>query len=118
MNDRKQQFEKLAELIRSKSQNDALVWTPSNYLNSYQTPLGNGEVLINYNDPTEYGNAPIPEYCLAFINKKGETVYSINAFINSDPEYKLLRDIYDAAYDSYMRTDETYRSMMDDIIQK
>ena len=118
MKERKEQFEKLAEIIKSKSQNDALEWTPSNYSNSYQTPLGNGEILITYNDPVEYGNAPIPEFCLAFINKKGETIHSINAYISTDPEYEMLRDIYDAAYDSYMRTDETYRSMMDDIIKK
>ncbi|MDE7347570.1 MAG: hypothetical protein K2N48_12640 [Muribaculaceae bacterium] len=118
MKDRKSQFEDLARHIRSKSQQDALIWTPSNYINSYQTPLGNGVVLITHNeDEVSYGNEPIPEFCLAFINERGETIHSIEAFTKSDPQYELLKDIYYSAYDSYMRTDETYRSMMDAIMK-
>lgn len=115
MKDRKEQFEKLAGIIRTKSIQDALIWSPSNYVNSYQTTLGIGEVLITFNEEEpEYGD-PIPEYSLSFINERGETIYSIDAYLSSDKEYDMLKDIYESAHDSYMRTEDTLKSMFDDI---
>lgn len=119
MKDRKTQFENLAKLIRSKSLQYSLDWSPSNYANSYQSTLGNGTILITYNEETDgYNGEQIPEFTLSFINERGETIHAINTFLKSDSQYELLKDIYESAYDSYMKTDDTYRSMMDAIMKK
>ncbi|MDE5886081.1 MAG: hypothetical protein K2H46_00675 [Muribaculaceae bacterium] len=119
MNNRKSQFEQLARMIKSKSQQKALEWSASNYANAYQSPLGKGVILITHNeDEGSYGTDPIPVYSLAFINELGVTFHTIDAYLSSDPQYEMLKDIYESAYDSYMRTDDTYNSMMSDILSK
>lgn len=119
MDNRKSQFEHLAKIIKSKSQQQVLEWSASNYANAYQSPLGKGVIMITHNqEDGGYISEPIPEYSLAFINELGVTFHTIDAYLSSDEDYQMLKDIYESAYDSYMRTDETYKSMMEDIINK
>ncbi len=119
MNTRESQFEGLARLIKSKSLQKALEWVPSNYANTYQTQLGNGMILItNNSDDGIYRSEPSPDFSLSFINKRGATVHSINAYLPSDKNYAMLKEIYELAQDYFMMTDETYQSMMDDIMKK
>ena len=119
MKDRKTQFESLADIIRSKSLQYSLDWSPSNYANFYQTALGNGVILISFSeDDVDFNGERVPELSLSFINERGQTVHTIAAYTQFDAEYEMLKDIYESAYDSYMKTDETYRSMMDAIMKK
>lgn len=119
MKDRKNQFENLANLIRSKSLQHSLEWTPSNYANSYQSDLGNGVILISFSEEEyDINGVQIPVFTLAFINERGNTFHTIAVYSSSDEKFEMLKDIYDSAYDSYMKTDETYRSMMDAIMKK
>lgn len=119
MDNRNLQFESLARMIKSKSTQQALDWSASNYANAYQTPLGTGIIMISHSeDNGYYGSEPIPQYSLAFINEFGVTFHTIDAYLSTDPEYEMLKEIYDSAYDSYMKTDETYKSMVRDIMSK
>lgn len=119
MINRESQFEHLARMIRNKSRQKVLEWGPSNYANSYQTSLGKGIVLITHNEEDGiYGSDPVPEYSLSFINSLGATIHSIHAILSSDNSYEMLKEIYDLASDYYLMTDETYQSMMDDIMKK
>lgn len=119
MKDRTTQFESLANLIRSKSLQHSLEWMPSNYANSYQSDLGNGAIMISFNgEEYDIDGNPLPIFNLAFINELGKVFHTIAVYSTTDDKYEMLKDIYDSAYDSYMKTDETYRSMMDAIIKK
>ncbi len=115
------QYQLLADQIRFESRFNHLTWSPSNYLNTYQTPLGIGTIMIMYDEdaPREAANGyPNPMYTLSFINERGETFHSLVAIDDADSNYELLKEIYESAHNSYMKIEETLKSMFDDIFKR
>lgn len=112
-------YRMLAEEIRNKA--SRLDWNPSNYSNSYELSLGTGHVVITNNNDLLTHNplAVLPAYSLRFLNERGQTVHSIESDkTRADENKELLEDIYNKANNAYMQTEETLRSMLDDISNK
>ncbi|MBD5206047.1 MAG: hypothetical protein HDS84_06685 [Bacteroidales bacterium] len=111
-----QRYKTLASEILSKV--DKLQWKRSNYADSYEVSLGKGTVIIINNKQRQRENPflNLPLYDLRFLNERGEVVYSIEANNTVLDENKaLLEDLYNKAYHTYMQTEETLRSMFDDL---
>lgn len=124
-----EQFKVLAEEIRIKSKENRLGWTPGNYTETYEAPLGSGEVTISKNQISEDENASLQLrvvnpwlYSLCFLNSRGEEIYSLitdyKDKLNGSSDYYLLSEIFECAHNSYMMTDETLKSMFEDIRKK
>lgn len=114
------QYKWLATEIRLKSQQGLIPWSPSNYQDTYEASLGKGAIIITYNDLSEGYCEEHPVYTLSFVNERGDVFHSMNAFSKDQlsPDYDLLKDIYEFAHRSYMKIDETLRSMFEDINSK
>lgn len=131
MNNR-EQFKKLAEEILKKSKQNLLPWHPGNYTGCYETGLGQGAVVILHNTlSTDFYGNPIddedspPTYSLSFLNQRGDSIGSLDTYIyekanipSLDAEFSLLKEIYETAHNSYMMTDETLKSMFEDLLSK
>lgn len=114
-----QRYRSLAEDIRRKA--SRLEWKRSNYDDSFELSLGKGTVIISNNEKIleEDFDANIPLYSLQFLNGRGETITVIETDGSYVDENKpLLEDIYQQAFNTYMQTEETLRSMMDDLSTK
>ena len=115
-----EQYKKLTEEIRQKSKECLIAWTPSNYNDTYEATLGRGAILIEHNEPSEEYYPETPVYSLSFLNERGEVFHSIKVFhefVDTD-KFQCLKDIYEYAYKSYMKIDETLKSMFEDINSK
>lgn len=116
-----EQYINLAEQILNKSKRNLISWNRGNYDDTYQTALGKGVIMISFDnkeprfDPE--GNQ-YPLYSLSFINEKGETFYSIYSVDKDDAYYDLLDKIYKQAHSSYMKIEETLKSMIDDLMNR
>lgn len=114
-----QRYRALAEEIRLKA--SRLDWERSNYADSFEIELGLGTVIISNNE-AQISNNPLfdlPLYSLRFLNERGETVYSIDSYGGEGDENRaLLEDLYGQAFNTYMQTEDTYRSMIDDLSTK
>lgn len=113
-------FLDLAQRIYDKTKRNALNWTPGSTANSYQTPLGSGAVLVWYNMQEEQYPADydVPLVGLTFLNDRGENIGSVDCFDSTDTNYEILCQIYNLAENSYMKIDETIKSMYDDLLQR
>lgn len=120
---KKEQFRKLAQEISTKQK--LMSWSPGGYEDTYCSPLGTGEISIAYNSQYESIEDLSPdtwEYSLTFFNSRGEVLERLittrqeKDILFSD--YKLLHDLYHTADNIYMMTDDTLKSMFDDIYSK
>lgn len=114
------QYRILAEEIRQKSSRGLIAWAPGNYQTTYTASLGRGAIMIAFNDQEDCYTETPPLYSLFFLNERGETFHAINVYSRdeSNADYQRLKDIYDQAHNSYMKIDETLKSMFDDIQSK
>lgn len=112
-------FLDLAQRIYDKTKRNSLNWIPGSTANSYQTPLGTGAVLVWFNTLDDQCSADylMPLVGLTFLNDRGENIGTVNCFDLTDSNYELLNQIYNLAENSYMKIDETLKSMYDDLLQ-
>lgn len=118
MNDDK--FLDLAKRIHDKTKLNVLNWVPGSSANSYQTTIGSGAVLIWSNMPDEQYPADyvMPLVGLTFLNDRGENIGSVDCYDSTDSNYEMLCQIFNLAENSYMKIDETIKSMYDDLLQR
>lgn len=115
---RNNEFLRLARLVREKTKRNAINWVPGSVVNSYQSSLGKGGILIIY-DEEEF---PLPDGSfnpliqLSFLNERGDFIGSVNCETIKDENYELLKEIYDSAENTYKKIDETIKSMYDDLL--
>lgn len=113
-----EQFIRLTEEILSKNKRNLISWSPSNYSSVYQAPLGKGVIMISFDEDGPHSNPEgnlYPIYSISFINERGEKFFSFGAIDEDDLYYELLKEIYQTAHSSYMKIDETLKSMFDDL---
>lgn len=108
----------LAQLIFRRTKEQNVVWNPSSNKNTYQATIGQGAVLV-YFDVAAQDNCPMdieqPLGFISFLNVRGETLYSITSFTADDSNFTIIRDLYQLAKDSYLKTNETIQSMFDEL---
>ncbi|MDE6338553.1 MAG: hypothetical protein K2K97_02050 [Muribaculaceae bacterium] len=111
-------YYRLLKEIKEKSRRGMIAWSPSSYSATFQAPLGKGMITIMF-DPELPATLPVdydpPVATLSFLNERGETFNSINAFSTKDDYYTDLVEIYTSARNGYMKIDETVQSMFDDL---
>lgn len=102
-------------LIEEKSKMGLIGWIPSSNKSAYQTTLGKGSITV-WKQTDDYDENPLdwPIAYLNFINDRGEIFDSVSAY-EYDETYEQLCRIYLYAHNSYMKTDETLKSMLDDL---
>lgn len=112
-------YTSLVNEIKEKTIKGLLPWIPSSYASTYETPLGNGAVTIMFDDARSGGFGISSDYSpiatLSFYNARGEVFNTISCYLADDEFYADLKAIYDAAYNNYMKIDETLKSMFDDL---
>lgn len=99
---------KIAEILRVKTQQKTLSWTPTNSVDTYELNLGKGYVLIS--KPSDPFDTCL--YNLEFLNSSRERIGYLIALSEEDPDYPLLKDIFVNAENSYLQIDETLMSML------
>ncbi len=108
----------LARLIKQRTNEQLLAWTPSSYSSTYQTAIGQGAatVSLDYSVQDQYDpDFPQPIAYLSILNSRGETIHSINCYTEEDENFPLISEIYQLAKDSYLKTNETIQSMFDQL---
>lgn len=106
------------EGIRLKSKDGLIAWEPCSRPNVYKAVLGRGSIMIEHNGQSEeYYPEMSPLYSLSFLNGLGEVFHSIRVYkcTVANKDFQLLKDIYEYAYMSHMKVEETLKSMLDDI---
>ena len=115
------QFIQLTYEILTKSRENLISWSPSNYASTYQAKLGKGIIMISYDSEVSRndndGN-PCSIYSISFLNERGQTFYSFGVLDEDDIYFDILKEIYYCAHSSYMKIDETLKSMFDDIMNR
>lgn len=108
----------LAQLILRRTKEQNVVWNPSSNANTYQAAIGQGVVLV-YFDIAAQDNRPMdiepPLGFISFLNIRGETLYCITSFTTEDGNFSIIKDLYQLAKDSYLKTNETIQSMFDEL---
>lgn len=107
----------LARLIKQRTYDQRLAWTPSSYSSTYQAAIGQGAVTVSLDlSDQEYDPEFIPPVAyLSFLNSRGETIHAINCYSQDDENFPLISEIYQLAKDSYLKTNETIQSMFDEL---
>ncbi len=109
-------YNSLIKEIKEKSYAGLISWVPSSYNSTYQAEVGKGIIMVML-DLEQDNNNPFDEpiASLTFHNDRGEAFHSINCYTFVDPLYEDIKDIYEAAHNSYMKIDETLQSMIEDL---
>lgn len=109
-------YHMLVNDIRDKSKKGLITWEPSSFSNSYQATLGNGAIVITHCDDAEiYDNDIPPTLSLSFLNERGDIFHEIKSYTIKDEGYQELDEIFQSAHNTYMKIDETLRSMIQDL---
>lgn len=108
-------YARLLSEIKEKSKKGTISWSPSSFVNTFEAPLGTGSIMITHDTNPTFQNDSSPIASLSFINERGEVFHSIESMSILDAEYSDLKEIYDSAYENYMKIGETLKSMFDDL---
>lgn len=108
-------YARLLSEIKEKSKKGTISWSPSSFVNTFEAPLGTGSIMITHDPNVQLQHCDTPLASLSFINERGEVFHTIDCQSTLDTEYADLKEIYDSAYENYMKIGETLKSMFDDL---
>ena len=101
----------LIEKLKIKTESGQAIWSKTSRDTEFKLELKKGAITT---DNWEDGNGYYVD--LAIINQNGETIErdAFNA-VENEEAYKALYDIYILAKNSYYRTDETLKTIFDEL---
>lgn len=106
---------KLAYRLDQRTQEGMLEWFPSEG-NCYRLALGDGVMEIVFNPKPikkPFGTTVSDVYELHALNERNEQIGYLGVSAETDPNYALLKSIYQCAESGYLKIDSTFRSMME-----
>lgn len=99
----------LAKRIKEETMKNKLFWVRSSDPNTYRLSLGSGLIMLSF-DPSRIIT---PYYTFSVYNEKNTVIDEIKATPNEQDNWNLLKEIYERAESSFLKKDETYKSMFD-----
>lgn len=116
MEDRR--YIELARLIIEKTNERKVSWQPSSSNHTYQAIIGMGAVLVYLDLYANNGcieGIESPIGYISFLNNRRESIHNITVFNEDDENFAIIQDLYNQARESYLNTDETIKSMFDEL---
>lgn len=110
-------YKSLIEQILELTKAGSIAWNPGSFKGSFQTILGKGGITVFFMDDDPYQSYPaeMPLSYISFSNERGEVFKSFSVDSPKEEEYPLFDELFKAARETYVKENETLKSMFSDV---
>lgn len=108
-------FKEIIETLTAKTKAGKVKWARTSVDNEFKASLPSGAVSVWVFNPEPNSMHIGPDADFIVYNNNGSEIKRISITTYDAEEYTIIENLHTAAYDSYLRKDETLSGLLNDI---